>query len=277
MTRLSEARAAAFARARAWVTAHDASFARMPDEPPDSLPFVKRVAELAVIADVLIRVGDPDGRTLLETCWDRLERGAIIARLAPATPPVATVYVPFWRHGLRNAELETAVVASASAVDERPVQLLITCALRACELTAPWDLDALLRDSWLGSFPGTWQVSSREAYIATHIVLFLAPTELLPAAYRTYLRRAIPAWIALFARAGDLDLVAELVMTAHALGDCVDAAEWQFLFAAQEPDGLMPFRLAWRGQEVPAEARFLANYHSTLVTLAACATCSHDT
>lgn len=276
MTRLAEARATARARARGWIATHDAAFARGPDEAVDALAFVKRVAELAVIADALIGAGDPDGRAVLETCWDRLERGAVLARLAPATPPVATVYVPFWRHGLRNEELERLLVAAAAAVDERPVRLLITCALRACELAAPWDLDAQLRDSWLGSIPATWQVSSREAYIVTHVVLFLAPANLLPVPYRTYLRRAIPAWIALFARAGDLDLVAELVMTAHALGDCVDAAEWQFLLAAQEDDGMMPFRLAWRGQQVAAEARFLANYHSTLVTLAACAMCTHE-
>jgi hypothetical protein len=254
----------------------DAAFARARDEAADSLPFVKRTAELAFIAATLADAGDPDGRAMLERCWTRLGRGAVLLHLAATIPAVATVYVPFWRHGLRSPALERAMVSIAPAAAEPATRLLIACALRACELPAPWPLEALLDASWLGGFPATWRITDREAYVVTHLVLYLAPAGLLPARYRTYLRRALPAWIALFARAGDLDLVAELIMAAHALGDCVDTTEWQLLIDAQEPDGLVPFRLAWKGREAPAETRFRCNYHSTLVALAACAMCSHD-
>lgn len=240
------------------------------------MPFVKRTAELAVIAATLLDVGHPDGRILLEKCWGRLGNGATLEKLAPAVPAVATIYVAFWRHGLRSDVLERALVEAAPAAEEPAVRLLVTCALRVCGLPAPWDLEELLRDSWIGGLPPTWQVTIHDAYIATHVVLFLAPAGLLPELYCRYLRRAVPVWFALFARAGHVDLVGELIMTAHALGDCVAPTEWQYLFDAQEPDGLVPFRLAWRGREVPVHTRFQGNYHSTLVGLAACTMCQHE-
>jgi hypothetical protein len=54
----------------------------------------------------------------------------------------------------------------------------------------------------------------------------------------------------------------------------VPECEWQVLIDAQEDDGLVPFRAAWRGREVPARMRFVANYHSTLVAHAAAALCA---
>jgi hypothetical protein len=106
-----------------------------------------------------------------------------------------------------------------------------------------------------------------------HVVWFLAPCGLLPDEFARYVRRSLPAWIGWFVRAGELDLVGESIMTAHALGECVPECEWQVLGDAQEPDGLLPFKAEWRGRDVPARARFEANYHSTLIALGAAAMC----
>ncbi len=272
---LAEIRFAAGLLAQTWVERHEHWFARGAGEGACAGPFVKRTAELAVIAAQLIDGGYRSGRPLLERCWERFDKGAELVKLAATSPVVATIYVAFWRHGLRSPDLEHMLTRDLYATDDASVRLLSACALQACGLPAPWDLAGLLRDSWVGGMPPTWQVTPHEAYVATHVALFLAPTGQLPDGYRAYLRRAIPVWIALFARAGDLDLVGELIMTAHLLGDCVDPTEWRYLLDAQEPDGLVPFRLAWRGRAVPPEVRFHGNYHSTLVTVAACAMCCH--
>jgi hypothetical protein len=272
---IAVARASARQRAWDWVVDHDELFVLAPYEQPSEQAFIKRTGELAAIAAVLVDANHTNARELLDRSWARLGHGDRLATLA-IHPAVATVYVPFWRHGLRHRELERVLVANAKTIEQPQVRLLVAGALGACELAAPWDLDELLAESWLGAFPATWSITEQDAYVVTHLIFYLAPAGLLPARYRTFLRRAIAVWIGLFARAGDMDLVAELIMAAHVLGDCVDVMEWKFLLDAQEPDGLVPFRRAWRGLRAPPALRFQANYHSTLVALAACAMCSHD-
>ncbi len=272
---LAERRRGVRQLAQAWVRAHEPEFGLASDDPEERQSFLKRNSELAAIAGMLVDAGDAEARGWIERCWQRFERGAVLAREIETMPALATTYVPFWRHGLRSAELEHAIASHAARATHPALRMLIGCALRACELPAPWDVDQLLAESWLASEPATWLITAEQAYIAAHVVLFLAPRGLVPAQHVPYLLRSLPVWIAHFVRAGDLDLLAELVVVAHALGTCVPASEWQVLIDAQETDGMVPFRLAWRNREVAPHVRFHGNYHSTLLTLAACATCAH--
>jgi hypothetical protein len=235
---------------------------------------IKRVGELAMLAGILVDDGDPTARSWLELCWRWFDHGAALARVTLEQPAFAAIYPSFHRHALRSEDVERAIASALPAVVDPALRLLQASALAWCGLTSPWNLDGLLDESWLASEPATLLTDTRAAYIATHVVLFLAPVGRLSERHRSYVSRSLPAWLAHFARIGDMDLVAEMIMVAHVLGRCVPEGDWNVLADAQEDDGLVPFRAAWRGCSVPPRRRFHANYHSTLVTLGAASMCS---
>lgn len=259
-------------RARAWVENALSEFPVIVDG--ESVPLaIKRVGELAMVAGTLVDHGDPSARPWLDLCWRWFDDGAMLARAITAQPAFAALYASFHRHALRSAEVEHAIAGALPGAADPALRLLLASALAWCGLTAPWDLDALLAQSWLAAAPASAPIPARDAYIATHVVLFLAPVGRLDAQLLDRIDDALPVWLEQFARAGDLDLVGELIMVAHALGHCVSRRWWDVLAGAQEDDGLVPFRAAWRGRPVPARTRFRANYHSTLAALAAASMC----
>jgi hypothetical protein len=237
--------------------------------------FAKRNGEIAMIAAHLVDAGDTRGMPLLERAWERFECGAWVAREAARMPALATIYPPFWRHGLRDAALEDALARTAAAASDPALRLLVASAFVCCERTPPWSVTEIFAASELARRPATWSVDTRYAYLAMHVACSLAPRSLLPDEFMRYVQRSLPAWIGRFVCAGELDLVGESIMAAHALGNCVPACEWQVLLDAQEPDGLVPIKAEWRGRDVPARVRFEGNYHSTLVALGAAAMCGH--
>jgi hypothetical protein len=261
-------------RARAWI---DASLDQFPiaGEGEGVQEPAKRNAELATVAALLLDGGeDARARAWLALAWDRFGSGAQLARDIEAQPALVAVYPAFRRHGYHSPEADGAAASVWARVDDPTVRLLLACSFAGAGMAAPDALDRLLDDSILGRQPATWLIDERAAYVITHIVLFLAPKHALAERHRRYLARSLPVWISRSAAGGYLDLVAEFIMVAHALGECVPACEWQVLIDAQESDGLVPFRGAWRGREVPPRVRFVANYHSTLVAYAAAAMCA---
>lgn len=260
-------------RARAWLDRSIPEFRVI--AAGESVPLaIKRIGELAMLAGTLVDHGDATARPWLELCWRWFDHGAVLARVTAEQPAFAAIYPSFHRHALRSEEVERAIAGALPAIVDPALRLLQASALAWCGLPAPWDLDGLLDESWLASEPTTALIATRDAYVATHVVLFLAPVGRLGERHRSYVTRSLPAWLAHFARVGDLDLVAELIMVAHVLGQCVPECEWSVLADAQEDDGLVPFRAAWRGRSVPPRTRFRANYHSTLVALAAAGMCN---
>ena len=256
-------------RARAWLDHSLSEFPVIADG--ESVPLaIKRIGELAMVAGILVDHGDATARPWLELCWQWFDHGAALARWTADQPAFAAIYPAFHRHALRSDDVERAIAGALPAIVDPALRLLQASALASCGLPSPWDLDALLDESW----PAAPLVDARAAYIATHVVLFLAPVGRLAERHREQVRRSLPQWIARFAGAGDLDLVAEMIMVAHALGGCVPEADWNVLADAQEDDGLVPFRAAWRGRSVPPRVRFRASYHSALVTLAAASMCN---
>jgi hypothetical protein len=261
-------------KARAWI---DASLEELgtAHEGEGALGPIKRAGELAMTAALTLdRLDDPGARAWLELCWGRLDDGRALVHAIEGEPGVVAMYPAFHRHGLRSALVEEAIAAAVPRIDHPILQLLVACSLAPTGLEMPWQLDRLLRESFLDEEPATWLVNDRQAYVITHVALFLSPAELLPERYRRWILRSAPAWIALFARAADLDLVGELVMVTHVLGACAHTNEWKLLEDAQEDDGIVPFRLSWRGRAVPPRTRLIANYHSTLVAFGAAAMCA---
>jgi hypothetical protein len=269
-----EARRLLGERALAWLDAALNDFAAAPSG-ESALEQFKLNGELATAAAIMLDCGEnPTARRWLKSCWNRLEDGQLLLRAVGQHPSLAAVYTPFRRHGYKCAELEQTLQTAVLRVEDPPVRLLLACALRSCGLPAPWDVNQLLGESWLAGEPGTWLIDTREAYVITHVALYLEPVGLLAEHHRRYILRSLPVWIAVFVKAGHLDLLAELIMIAHVFGECVPDCEWQVLLDAQEEDGMVPFRLAWRNRKVAPKVRFLANYHSTLVALAAAAMCA---
>jgi uncharacterized protein DUF6895 len=258
-------------RARAWLDRSIPEFPVIADG-ESALLAIKRIGELAMLAGTLIDHGDATARPWLELCWRWFDHGAALARVTAEQPAFAAIYPSFHRHALRSEEVERAIGGALPAVVDPALRLLLASALAWCGLASPWDVDRLLDESWLASEPATFD--TRAAYVATHVVLFLAPVGRLGERHRRYVNRSLPSWIVRFAREGDLDLAAEMIMVAHALGHCVPERDWSVLADAQEDDGLVPFRAAWRGRAVPPRTRFCANYHSTLVALAAASMCN---
>lgn len=260
-------------RARAWL---DRSIPEFPVTAggESAVMTIKRIGELAMVAGILLDHGDATARPWLELCWRWFDHGAVLARVTAEQPAFAAIYPSFYRHALRSEEVERAIAGALPAVVDPALRLLQAAALARCGLASPWDLERLLDESWPGSQPETSLVDTRAAYIATHVVLFLAPVGRLGERQRDHVSRSLPAWIAQFARVGDLDLVAEMIMVAHVVGQCVPEHAWSVLADAQEDDGLVPFRAAWRGRSVPPRTRFRANYHSTLVAVAAAGMCN---
>jgi hypothetical protein len=270
-----EARRLLGERARAWIDASLDEFAIAVDSEGVLSP-AKRHGELATVAALLLDHGEnAHARSWLDLAWKRFDGGELLVREIEAQPGNAAVYPAFRRHGHRTGELDEAIASVWNRIADPTLRLLLACSVAGTEIAAPMPLDKLLDDSIVGREPATWLVDEHAAYVITHVALFLAPTHSLPERHRRYIARSLPVWLARFALAGYLDLVGEMVMVAHALGECVTDSEWQVLVDAQEPDGLMPFRAAWRGREVPPRSRFVANYHSTLTAYAAAAMCTH--
>jgi hypothetical protein len=262
-------------RARTWIDASLDEFA-IAVESEGVLTPAKRHGELATVAALLLDHGDNlHARSWLDLAWKRFDDGELLVREIAVQPGSAAIYPAFRRHGHRSEALDRAIASVWPRITDPSVRLLLACSVAGTDIAAPLPLEQLLDDSVVGREPATWLVDERAAYMMSHVALFLAPTRSLPERHRRYIARSLPVWIARFGFAGYLDLVGEMIMVAHALGECVPDSEWQVLVDAQEPDGMMPFRAAWRGREVPPRVRFVASYHSTLTAYAAAAMCAH--
>jgi hypothetical protein len=240
---------------------------------------VKRLTEIAIVADLLHRrreAGEPlvpldETRRLLRGCWTALSRGEAIRALVVrdgAWGFLATSYVPFFRHGLRSATLERTLREVLSTTEYRPLHFArwVAAAQRALGGAIGHPPRAVSRwpARWLGRRP-----TVADVYVLTHDVFLGTDFGRRPPGHpmRHALRRRLPDLLERCARKGLLDLVAELAIVAHCLGDCVPATVWQSLWSAQRQDGTVPF--SRRSHSIHRD------YHSTLVTLAACAVCLH--
>ena len=243
-----------------------------------SMKQVRKLGELGVLADVLLRHGatwdraswTATGEQLLHHAWDQLEQGRVLVEMIEAQPEMAinvTVYWLFHRHGLRNPALEHAIAEHAHRIPN-PIAYLAACAMLEIGLTPPWPVDVAYRWTVVGRNVPPWRLQPIEVYLVTHVAFYNArfgDTQR-PFEGREYLRRWLPVWLRHFQRIGAHDLLAEMVFTWHCIEDvCCSADLWATLVAAQAPDGRIPFSRHSSGDD----------YHSTLMTITAVLQCRH--
>ncbi len=267
-------------RAFAFIVAEAPHFGAV-DEPVR----LKRCGEVAFMAAAFIDAGRGEGSPLLDACWSALGNGESLCVAAARWPHIATVYPPFWRHGRRNAALEETLRRCGSDSSNPTLRILVAGALTACELADPASVRDALATSFLAEDLVPAQRTRLDAYVAAHVVLYLAPAGLVPEEVAARIGSALPTWIDLAFATGEIDIAAELILCAHELSQCAPVSAWQALADLQEEDGMVPFYRAWsrrftgvgrdRSNQDQSRARFSANYHSTLVTAAAAITCAH--
>lgn len=278
--------------ALAWVVHHRTQFSLANG---DAAVLVKPLGELAIASDLLVSRFPPAsqlhvrGTELLSFCWAELDEGNLLDQLVSARPDLivaATLYTTFHRHGMRNQKLEQSLVRIVRirgiAGLELPAwrELELAIAFRTLEIDAPWVVDASFRRTWLYKRPEPWSICNTSAYSLTHTVFYqtnfgATPLEL-PARHRRYLARWLPVWMEHYTDLQNYDLLAEMVLAARCIGE-PDSRDWgSVLLAAQQSNGMIP-NASSAGTSIdptasdPTRRSFLKNYHSTLVSLLACA------
>ncbi len=243
-----------------------------------SMKQVRKLGELGVLADVLLRHGPKRGRPdwtttgeeLLRHAWKQLEDGRALVEMIEAKPEMAinvTVYWLFHRHGLRNAALEDAIEHNAHRIPNQ-IAYLGASAMQEIGLKPPWPVEEAYGWTVVGRGLPPWRLLPIEVYLVTHVAFYNARfgDAHRPFEGREYLRRWLPVWLRHYQRIGAYDLLAEMVFTWHCVEDVCCAPDiWSTLVAAQARDGRIPFSRDTSGDD----------YHSTLMTITAALHCEH--
>jgi hypothetical protein len=122
-------------------------------------------------------------------------------------------------------------------------------------------------------------VSHAEAYIITHVLFYLSNMGALPAGgvsrlYIQHAKTAVDYLLGMYLRVGDMDLVGELLLSAHCLRETQSGLYsfgWQTFTAAQSPEGFVPGRRYSSDKAIGLsdsdreEYDFVQCYHTTIV------------
>lgn len=263
-------------RAAAWLDAHVDGF--RVESGSLRFPSIKAIGELAHAAERLRRP------TWLAHAWHALEEGALLDTIIGEQPRhvlCATLLPVFARAGLVSRELLAKLAQQAErAVLSREEWGYVAPALEALGIPAP--AAAIARRSLLAERPLPWILDLAATYQLVHETFYAtdwgAAPERLAADSAQYLGHWLPVWTAFYCDAGDTDLVAELVLSAHCAGICAEPAAWRLLAAAQRSDGAVSppaHRRVDFGATEDARADFAHHQHTTLVAALAWASCRH--
>ncbi|RST02727.1 hypothetical protein E2C00_03170 [Streptomyces sp. WAC05374] len=269
-----------------WLYEHRDGFRLEQDADPETgfLERFKPVGELAVICKVLFREGVAGSRQadlarkLLDHAWrDVLDGGRMLVRGQrgePMSPIPFEVYVPFRELGYSQPELEDAIrlnhrLASWAGLEVVPVRRLGLGAFeRRFGLPPSLPEDEAFSRTWLGRAPEPWTVDARIGYDITHTVFHLTDWGEnrggLPSPVADHLALWLPVWLDDWLDLKRWDLLGELLVVDACLPrPTLDAAAWEGLAGAQQPDGAMP-ALGPMPDGDPEDV-FDVVYHPTLV------------
>lgn len=225
-------------------------------------------------------------RPIISWAWNEIDRGSLIIDLTSAKVELVEAVglcADFAQNGYRNDRLRAWLA-----------HLVATRVIQGLELT-PWRYVAfrynlqrlglggspsLPTGSWLGARPEPWTISVTSAYPLTHEVFYLTDFGRSPlnlaADLRDYLQLWLPAWQQCFQEPENLDVLAELAMTAACVRTDPEQATLQLLEERQFDNGSIPGppgagRVLPSPREDPERRRFLTHYHATLVGVLALA------
>ena len=216
--------------------------------------------------------------------WNAIDRGQLLIDLTSAKPDLVEetvgIYANFAQNGHHDTRLEAWLTHLANTQFARGLELTpwrqvaFDYNLNRLGLRGP---AALPGGSWLGALPDPWTVSVATAYSMTHEVFYLTDfgrsPDNLSTEIREYLWLWLPAWERCFQHPENLDLIAELTMTAACAGIGALSTP-QLLVNRQLTDGSFPGSPG-AGDHLPSpkgdqlRRRFLTQYHATLVSVLA--------
>jgi len=268
---------AVWRRGLGWIEASRGQFAlAAPATDRDDLFPLKALAELARVADVLLRQAALDAPTraragdLLRFAWKEYGEGDAFAEILARGPwlVVGTMYAIFEANGYSHAGTRERLsrLASGAPIAARllpphrtpplsapapfgrdaaaVLALDLALAWRRLGLSSPWSSERLFPLTGLGRRPQLASLSEAEAYSLTHVVFFLTdfgldPSALDPAS-RAYLSERCPGWMEDLLRRDDLDLYSELATALACIAEPLPPEVERVLWAAQAADGSLP-------------------------------------
>jgi len=278
-------------RACAWIETRlgDLAIDRSLD-PSRRMAALKAFGDLAHAADILERSAQPAlaaiGQRWMELAVRQLAGGERIRELIAAAPiyaPAAVMFLPLHLSGrpcpalyatlaaqIRGAELPplawTMLVPSLELYDIEPTAVMRAQARRMSVLAAGTAAALLPQDA---------------AYVLVHECMYATRWGRCPPRWdrdtSAYVAQTLPELIERRTADRDADLVAELILAAHAaLGACAAPRAWDALLAAQTPAGnVEPLaRLVTMFPRLPHPV-LTRTYHTTLVSIMAWTACGH--
>ena len=278
---------AALVQACRWIELHlgDFRLARWMGSSDDAFwASIKAIAELAHAGDFLARAPGAEQRSLgaawIDLAWDEVEHGATIRNVIAADPrflPVVLTYVPFHLIGRRSAEVSDAIARQAPRATLGPIEWsLVAPVLEILDVPVPAAATTAAREhSVLTRRPPVDTMAPDAAYILAHECFYASRWGHEPARYadanaRDYVHETLAALMERATRAGDADLLAELILAALVTRTDVDARALEVVERAQTPTGnvVPPPRLLTRHQRFvhPTMPR---TYHTTLAAIMA--------
>ena len=258
------------AKACTWIDEHLELFHERSTRDLRWPPSLKSIAELGHAAVIIGARGDlARAQRWLERGWHALRLGDAVTDLLEVSAAAVTLLAPFRMAGFVSEELTTRTVARARAARCTPEeQFYVAAALGE------------RRAGLLVSRPAPWSLDLRATYQLTHEVFYRTRWATDPDGLddheTCWLRAWLPVWIQNEVERDDRDVVAELLIAAHAAGTCGDALAWEVLRRGQRDNGAV-VRPANRRTDFGATGNhdFDEHHHSTLVAIMAWAACRH--
>ena len=285
-----------FDRLFRWLELHRFQFSLSHEtRPQDRLLLLKPLGELALVLDVLIKLGIEPEKCLTHCSWiwSEIREGNELIELISARYDMVLLcglYANLKGLGFSNNRLDllleyVARTATSGALEMHFWQRLARD--RDYSRLGLIDFPAMpLKGSWLGEMPEPWTICNETTYAVTHEVFHVTDfgdkKSRLSNDIITCLRRWIPTWSVIYQIQKNYDILAELIMTA----ECIGGVPWfsdpmQDLLLAQGNDDYVPsppnsgLPFLKPGQS-PERVKFLSNYHTTLVSVLAIAMRIHS-
>lgn len=278
-----ERAAASLAAITTWILNNEDYFWEFSDDLGDnSLYLLKPFAEIVCTSRVMIALGyENHWEKLLNCAWVKSKNGNYLADLLIARPDLlvlSCIYADFVSIGYRSERLDSVISAAA-----------ITKSVRAMELPG-WrrmDLEYSLarisgeeftcndlRQTWIGRTPEPWIISNDIAYAITHVLFYITDfgfkNSELRSDLKDYLQLWIPAWIEIYKRKLNFDLISEFVMIASCAKVEINSEWIKLIISGQEKDGSVcgpptAGDALLRGGDTRKRKKFVRNYHTTIV------------
>jgi hypothetical protein len=256
----------------------------------DQIPQLKPISELALTIWLLRRSGvrheflDEVPRWI----WEQIDSGKMLTKLLLARNdflPCCSLFGPLYQLGYRSQPLEKTLNLLSRSDMAKVFPLAPWAALAidynlsilGCKALSP-DIGSL----YVGALPEPWVVSSEIAYAITHEVFYLTDfgSRRIDDDYVVeYLEYWLPYWGSIFLREKNYDLAGELAMSSCCISHANALVSEQLLnsvLAVQDVTGYVPGPIGagtilHQQGDTTRRRKFLANYHTTLVALMACA------